>query len=75
MIRQSITTMSLLALIAIHWWLARRADRKAAETAEQTTPFWPNQAMINAVACLDAIVSYSRAYHIYAAAYNVNAPS
>ncbi len=25
---------------------------------------------INAVACLDAIVSYSRAYHIYAAAYN-----
>jgi hypothetical protein len=27
-------------------------------------------AFINAVACLDAIVSYSRAYHIYAAAYN-----
>ena len=25
---------------------------------------------INAVACLDAIVSYSCAYHIYAAAYN-----
>jgi len=28
-------------------------------------------AFINAVACLDAIVSYTRAYHIYAAAYNV----
>ncbi len=27
-------------------------------------------AFINAVACLDAIVSYSRAYHIYAAAYD-----
>jgi ABC-type multidrug transport system fused ATPase/permease subunit len=27
-------------------------------------------AFINAVACLDAIVSYSRAYHIYATAYN-----
>lgn len=26
-------------------------------------------AFVNAVACLDAIVSYSRAYHIYAAAY------
>jgi len=32
-------------------------------------------AFINAAACLDAIVSYSRAYHIYAAAYNVNAQS
>jgi ubiquinol-cytochrome c reductase cytochrome b subunit len=42
----------LLALIAVHWWLARRAERKVAETAEQTTSFWPNQAMINAVACL-----------------------
>ena len=28
-------------------------------------------AFINAAACLDAIVSYTRAYHIYAAAYNV----
>jgi ABC-type multidrug transport system fused ATPase/permease subunit len=27
-------------------------------------------AFINAAACLDAIVSYTRAYHIYAAAYN-----
>jgi hypothetical protein len=32
-------------------------------------------AFINAAACLDAIVSYSRAYHIYAAAYNVTAQS
>jgi hypothetical protein len=30
-------------------------------------------ASISAAACLDAIVSYSRAYHIYAAAYNVSA--
>jgi len=42
----------LLALIAVHWWLAWRAEHKVAQTAEQTTPFWPNQAMINAVACL-----------------------
>ena len=27
-------------------------------------------AFINAAACLDAIVSYTRAYHIYAVAYN-----
>jgi hypothetical protein len=27
-------------------------------------------AFISAAACLDAIVSYARAYHIYAAAYN-----
>ena len=30
-------------------------------------------AFISAAACLDAIVSYSRAYHIYAQAYNVSA--
>lgn len=32
-------------------------------------------AFISAAACLDAIVSYSRAYHIYAAAYNVTTQS
>jgi len=32
-------------------------------------------AFINAVACLDAIVSYSRAYHTYASAYNAVAGS
>ena len=31
-------------------------------------------AFISAAACLDAIVSYSRAYHIYAAAYNAPRP-
>ena len=42
----------MIAMVALHWWLVRRADTVEAETAAFNVPWWPGQAWRNAVACL-----------------------
>ncbi len=43
---------SFFGLIVLMWWFNRRADAQQTESAESATPFWPNQAAVNAVVCL-----------------------
>ncbi len=56
---------SFLVLLILHGVLARRADAAKVESTEKVTPFWPYQALLNAVACavvLGVILSLATQY-------------
>ena len=45
-----------LVLLLLHGWLLRRAASLEAPQAEHGSPYWPNQAIRNAVACVAVLV-------------------